>query len=175
MGDLLGGNVNRRDALLAAAAGVAGFGLMGSAASAQTPVAGGSALTDEVILAGLQAAGAKATEIGVPMVVAIIDRSGAMRGYLRQDGTRDLSAVLVPQKAYTAAMFAAPTSDLAERFGSDPVALASFMKVENVTLLGGGLPITAGGAPVGGIGAGGGSQDQDAEVAAAGLAAMGLE
>jgi len=174
MGELMGGSLNRRSALLAAAAGVAATGLIGSAANAQTPAASGGGLTDEAILAGLQAAAAKANELGIPMVIVITDRAGNMRGHLRQDGARDLSATLVPQKAWTAAMFGASTFDLADRFGSNPVALASFMKVENVTLLGGGLPIVAGDAPIGGIGAGGGTPEQDEEVAAAGLAAMGI-
>lgn len=174
MGELLNGSLNRRNALLAAAAGVAATGLIGSAASAQTPTASGGGLTEEAIVAGLQAASDKAKELGIPMIIVITDRTGNMRGYLRQEGARDLSATLVPQKAWTAAMFGAATADLAETFGSNPVALGSFLKVEHVTLLGGGLPIVANGAPIGGIGAGGGSQEQDTEVAAAGLAAMGI-
>lgn len=40
------------------------------------------------------------------------------------------------------------------------------------TLLGGGLPITTSGEVIGAIGVGGGSPDQDAQVAQAGLAAL---
>ncbi|MGH6644990.1 MAG: heme-binding protein, partial [Bradyrhizobium sp.] len=79
-----------------------------------------------------------------------------------------------PQKAYTAAAFGAPTADFATMAGSDPALLASLLKVENVTLLGGGLPIVSGGVPIGGIGASGGSTEQDIEVATAGLAALGF-
>lgn len=176
MTEVTGNGINRRQALFAAA-GVAAAGVVAggfSSASAQTPEAAGGTLSGDVVLAGLAGALAKATEIGVPSVVAIFDRAGTQLGFVRQEGALVVSNTFAPQKAYTAAAFGAPTADFAAMAGSDPALLASLLKVENLTLIGGGLPIIAGGVPIGGIGASGGSVEQDIEVAAAGLAALGF-
>lgn len=175
MTEVTGNGINRRQALFAAA-GVAAVGVAGSfsSASAQTPEAAGGTLSGDIVLAGLAGALAKATEIGVPSVVAIFDRAGTQLGFVRQEGALVVSNTFAPQKAYTAAAFGAPTADFAAMARSDPTLLASLMKVENVTLLGGGLPIIVDGVPIGGIGASGGSVEQDIEVATAGLAALGF-
>jgi uncharacterized protein GlcG (DUF336 family) len=47
------------------------------------------------------------------------------------------------------------------------------VRFERVTFLGGGYPISVGGVVIGGIGAGGGSAQQDMEVAEAALATLG--
>lgn len=173
MSEVTGNGINRRQALLAAAAGAAVIGGLNSA-SAQTPEApAATELTDDVVMTALHGALAKATEIGVPSVVAIYDRSGTQRGFFRQNGALTVSTTLAPQKSYTAAVFGAPTADFAANFSADPIAAASLLKLDNITLLGGGLPIVLGGVPVGGIGSSGGSVEQDVEVATAGLAAIG--
>ncbi len=139
-------SINRRQALLATAAGVAAASALGGAglANAQTPQAAANGLTEEAIMNGLHAALSKAREISVPSVVAITDHTGTLRGFFRQEGALVVSTTFAQQKAYTAAIFGAPTADLAASIGADPVVMASIMKIENVTLLGGGLPIIAG-------------------------------
>jgi uncharacterized protein GlcG (DUF336 family) len=169
-------SINRRQALLGTAAGLAVAGALGGlgAANAQTPQAAVSGLSEEAIMNGLHAALSKAREISVPSVIAITDAHGTLLAYFRQESAFQLSTTFAQQKAYTAAIFGAPTADLGKNIGANPVVLAAMMKLDNVTLLGGGLPIIAGGVPIGGIASSGGSEEQDAEVAAAGLAAMGL-
>jgi uncharacterized protein GlcG (DUF336 family) len=61
---------------------------------------------------------------------------------------------------------------LAESSAADPAFLASVSNIPNFTLIGGGYPIQDGDTVVGGIGVGGGSPDQDMEVAEAALAAV---
>jgi len=176
MSEVTGNGINRRQALLAAAAGAVATGVIGglNAASAQTPEApAATALTDDVVMTAIHGALAKATEIGVPSVIAVFDRSGTQRGFFRQDGALTISTTLAPQKSYTAAVFGASTADFAANFSSDPITAAALLKLDNITLLGGGLPIVLGGVPVGGIGSSGGSVEQDIEVATAGLAAIG--
>jgi uncharacterized protein GlcG (DUF336 family) len=75
-------------------------------------------------------------------------------------------------KAYTAAVRQAPTADLIANFRDNPAGMASFLAQPHMTLFGGGMPITVNGTMVGGVGASGGTADQDIEVAQAGLAAI---
>lgn len=167
--------VGRRHMLLAAGGAAALVGLTGTAqqASAQAPV---SADRASVSLAAaetlIEAAIAKAQEIGVPMAIAILDESGILKAFARMDGTSLASVDIVQAKAYTAAAFRAPTHVLAERNQADPARLASLTSLPRVTLLGGGFPITQGSTVIGGIGVGGGSPQQDIEVAQAALAAL---
>ncbi len=118
------------------------------------------------------AAMAKAQEIGVPMSVAIVDESGVLKAFARMDGNSLVSVELVQAKAFTAAAFRAPTHILADRNKDDPTRLASLTNTPHLTLLGGGYPIAHGNVVVGGIGAGGGSPEQDRMVAEAALAAL---
>jgi len=86
--------------------------------------------------------------------------------------TAHASVELVQAKAFTSAAFRIPTHVLAERNAADPTRVASLANFQNVTFLGGGYPISSGGVVVGGIGAGGGSAQQDMEVAEAALASL---
>ena len=116
------------------------------------------------------AAEQKAVEIGVPMHIVVVDVCGDVKASSRQDRNARAALVLAPLKAQTALAFRTPTAVLAERT-TDPVRAQSFLAA-GFTLLGGGLPIAgADGQVIGAIGVGGGSPEQDIEVAVAGLAA----
>jgi uncharacterized protein GlcG (DUF336 family) len=152
----------------------AGAGRATHTASAQTPISvPRESITLEAARALIDAAVAKAQEIGVPMAVAIVDESGVLKAFARMEGNSLASVELVQAKAFTAAAFRAPTHVLAERNLNDPTRVASLPNFERVTLLAGGYPIQSGGTVVGGIGAGGGSAQQDMQVAEAALAALG--
>jgi len=112
---------------------------------------------------------AKATEIGVPMSVAIVDESGVLKAFNRMDGAGTAGVDIVQNKAYTAASFRTPTQALAQRLQDQPTQIASFTTTPRVTLLPGGLPISVGGVVIGGIGVGGGTGEQDVLVAQAAL------
>jgi uncharacterized protein GlcG (DUF336 family) len=129
-----------------------------------------------VSLAGAQAlvaaAIAKAQEMNVPIAVAVVDDSGILKAFARMEGNSLASVELVQAKAFTAAAFRVPTHVLAERNAGDPTRVASLPSFDRITLLGGGYPITTGGVALGGIGVGGGSAQQDQEIAEAALAAI---
>lgn len=173
---------SRRQALLASA--IAGLGLAtgsigqeGAAAQDSTPAASAGTTARTVLsldgaMAALMAARAKADELGVPMVIVVVDDSGILKAFARMDGTGVASIDLATAKAYTSAAFRAATTDLAERVSQDPARLASFSNAPGVVLLGGGIPLKVGDAVVGGIGCGGGSPEQDAECAQAGADAL---
>ena len=106
---------------------------------------------------------------GVQIAVTVVDRGGHPQVVLRDVLAMDLTLAISKQKAYTALSFNTPTSQLAERF-SGPY---SVMKLEGLVASAGGLPITAGGALLGGIGVSGApSGVTDERCAQAGLDAI---
>lgn len=125
-------------------------------------------LTHAATLAMLQAAVAKAEEIGQPQCIVIVDASGETLVQFRMTGAKFLSLKSARAKARTAASIGAPSDAIPEQVGP---AIAAATEGD-VTRLGGGLPILADGAVVGGIGVGSGSPDQDIAVADAALAVL---
>jgi glc operon protein GlcG len=169
--------LTRRDALVAGAglAAVAG-GVATSAPAAAQPAA---AAAEPLQLASvslaqaqalLRAAEREARRIGVPMYVVVVDVCGDVKAASRQDGGPRAALVLAPLKAATALAFRTPTATLAERT-TDPIRAQSFLAA-GFTLLGGGVPVVDDGRVIGAVGVGGGSPEQDIQVAEAGLAAL---
>lgn len=162
----------------AALAGMAFGSNLAAAQDAATPAAGDGtistlALTVEGAMSVVQAALAKATEIGVPTVVVVLDASGIMKAMARMDGTPLSSNDLAHDKAFTAASFHGPTDQLGPALSADAATMASILKAPGITLLPGGVPLMAGDVQVGAVGCSGGSPDQDVECANAGAAALG--
>jgi uncharacterized protein GlcG (DUF336 family) len=122
----------------------------------------------------VEAAVAKADEIGVPMNVAVVDAGNNLTAFVRQDGAWLGSIDIAQSKAYTARAFDMSTADL----GAEAQPGKSLYGIEasndgNLIVFGGGIPLTDGDEVVGAIGVSGGSVDQDVEVAEAGVAAHG--
>lgn len=123
----------------------------------------------------IAAAAQKATEIGVPMVIAITDESGTLKAFRRMDGAALLSVELARDKAYTAVSFGIPTHAWFDFVKNDPPLLHGIVKTPRLIVFGGGYPLKDGGEVVGGIGISGGHYEQDMVVARAALAALGLD
>ena len=102
-----------------------------------------------------------------PMYVLVVDVCGDEKASRRMDGNGPASVTLVPIKARTAVSFRAATADLAART-TDPGRIAS-LTTAGFSLLGGGRPIMENGAVIGAVAVGGGTPEQDDEVAAAAL------
>ncbi len=128
-------------------------------------------LTHRAVMTMLEAAIAKADDIGQPQCIVIVDASGVPLGEIRMDGAKFLSRKSALAKARTAASIGAPSTEVPE-----PVqpAIAAATKGA-VTGLPGGLPIIHEKSVLGGIGVGSGSGEQDIAVANAALASVGLE
>ncbi|MBP2649307.1 MAG: ATP/cobalamin adenosyltransferase [Firmicutes bacterium] len=128
-------------------------------------------LLDKAKLA-VAVAQAKAKEIGVPMVVAIVDQGGNLVAEERMDGALLASLSLALDKAYTAAALRMSTEEAAvlAQPGKPLYGLPS-TGGGRMVVFGGGVPLTEGGVVVGGLGVSGGSVDEDVLVASAGLAA----
>ncbi|MDO9354081.1 MAG: heme-binding protein [Solirubrobacteraceae bacterium] len=120
----------------------------------------------------IEAASAKATEIGVPMNVAVVDAGNNLTAFHRQDGAWLGSIDIAQGKAYTARAFDMPTKDLAPE--AQPGGSLYGIEASNdgrIIVFAGGIPIADGDEVVGAIGVSGGTVDQDQEVAEAGVAA----
>jgi uncharacterized protein GlcG (DUF336 family) len=175
-------DVTRRAALRGAAGlalGAAGVAMAAASVSAQsaTPTAGASTVQTEMLTADgalkvVQAAWAKAREIGVPEVIAVVDTAGVLKAFIRMDGAYNASIDIAMDKAYTSASFHAPTADFGKAVSADASVMASILKAPHVNLLPGGLPLMSGKTLVGAIGCSGGSGDQDVQCAQAGVAAL---
>lgn len=121
----------------------------------------------------IAAAEDKARQIGVPMVIAVVDESGVLKAFSRMDGAALLSVKIAQDKAYTAVGFGMPSHGWYDFIKDDPpLAAGAPSGIERLVIFGGGYPIKVGDAMVGGIGVSGGHYSQDMEVAEAGLAVV---
>jgi uncharacterized protein GlcG (DUF336 family) len=134
-------------------------------------------LTLEVAERFLAAAKDKAQKEGWAMSVAIVDVAGYPIALARMDGARWLTAEVAQSKAFTAVTFRRPSAAVEELAKTRPQLFSSIASLVGRPLLlaGGGLPLIIGGELLGGVGASGGTEEQDVECARAGLAAIGAE
>jgi len=109
---------------------------------------------------------------GVNVAVTIVDRGGHPQVVLRDTLAMDLTLAISRQKAYTAMSFNTSTGDLEGRYKG----AYGVPKIDGVIVARGGLPITGGGAILGGIGVSGApSGELDEKCARAGLEAIAFE
>ena len=135
-----------------------------------------ASISSEAAHQAIAAAEAKATDIGAPMDIAIVDDSGVLKAFSRMDGAPLLSIQIAQDKAYTAAGFGMPTHGWHEFIKDDaPLAAGAPSGIDRLVIFGGGYPIKLDGQLVGAIGVSGGHYTQDQEVAEAGLRARGAE
>jgi glc operon protein GlcG len=125
-------------------------------------------LTHEGALHVLQAAVERATALGAPQCVAVVDDRGRLLAFLRMDGAKFLSIRTAQRKALTAADRRTATGGL-EPGHELQLALVTGGRLTNLK---GGLPIIVGGQVLGAVGVSSGSGEEDLEVARAGLAAI---
>ena len=109
----------------------------------------------------------RAAEIGVPMVLAVVDANGDLLQVRRMDGALIISVTLAPHKAYTAAIVRLPTEQLAAAAQPGQSLFGIDVNLPKMTLVGGGIPVLKNGVVVGAVGVSGGSVAQDVDVAKA--------
>ncbi|MGE5571237.1 MAG: GlcG/HbpS family heme-binding protein [Rhodospirillales bacterium] len=121
----------------------------------------------------IAAAEKKATEIGQPMNIAVVDEGGNLVSHVRMDGAWIGSINISINKAFTARAFDIATKDLAKF--SQPGGEFFGIHESNhgrIMVFAGGIPLRRDGKVVGGIGVSGGMGAQDQAVAEAGAAAF---
>lgn len=124
---------------------------------------------DAVRAASAALAAAEADGAGF-VSVSVVDRNGQLQAFVRGENAASHTISASRQKAYTAAAFGSPTSELAKRATGDNAGLKD---LPGTLFLAGAVPVKAGEASIGGIGVGGtpsGATDQ--EYAQAGLDAI---
>jgi uncharacterized protein GlcG (DUF336 family) len=117
---------------------------------------------------------AKAAELGVACNIVVLDAGAHLVASARIDGAA-LAAVETSQvKARTAVLFAQPTKDLAAAVQPGrPLFSIEAATREPLAFVPGGIPVTdQQGRVIGAVGAGGGTPDQDHQVAEAARAAL---
>jgi uncharacterized protein GlcG (DUF336 family) len=121
----------------------------------------------------IEAATAKAKEIGQPLNIAVVDTGTNLTAFARTDGAWLGSIDIAINKAFTAKAFDLSTQDLVKN--SQPGDQFFGIHVSNhtrVMIFAGGVPIKENGQVAGAVGVSGGSRVQDQTVAEAAVAAF---
>jgi uncharacterized protein GlcG (DUF336 family) len=118
----------------------------------------------------VDAAVAKAREIGVSENVVILDDGGNLKAFGRMDGAPIPTIEMAQNKAYTA-LLGVSTQDFFNFIQSDPSLLAGIPTLSRMAAWGGGFPVKVNGDVVGAIGVSGAPTVQnDVDCARAALA-----
>ena len=118
------------------------------------------------------AAQAEAQKNGWAVTIAIVDDGGHLLHLQRLDGAAPLSSHIAPAKAHTAAMGRRESRVYEEMINGGRVSFLSAPHVQG--LLEGGVPIMQNGQCLGAVGVSGVKSSEDAQIARAGIAALGL-
>jgi uncharacterized protein GlcG (DUF336 family) len=120
----------------------------------------------------IDAAAKKATEIGQPMDIAVVDAGGNLKAHVRMDGANIGSINIAINKAYTSIAFQCETAALQEATRPQgPIYGLSDAHGGRLVVFPGGIPLVRDGKIMGAIGVSTGSIEQDQEVATAGAGA----
>ena len=127
-------------------------------------------ISSELAQRMVNAAVAKAREIGVSENVAILDDGGNLKAFSRMDGAPIPTIEMAQNKAYTA-LLGVSTQEFFDFIQGDPSLLAGIPNLARVAAWGGGFPIKVNGEVVGAIGLSGAPTVQnDVDCARAALA-----
>ena len=112
----------------------------------------------------------KASQIGIPMCIAIVDESGQLVAFERMDGGKVTSSIIAQDKAFTAAGARKATHEYNAACQPGNLVFGIHTAIGGrLCVVGGGLPVTVDGEVVGGIGLSSGTPQQDMECAQAGI------
>ena len=121
----------------------------------------------------VQAALREADSLGIKVSVTVLDEAGILKAFARQDGAALFTVQSSQDKAFTAVGFGIPSHAWYPMIKDDPALLHGVPSaIERVVIFGGGIPIRVDGELVGAVGVGGGTHQQDRQVAEAGARAL---
>jgi glc operon protein GlcG len=107
-----------------------------------------------------------------PVVISIVDDGGHLMWLQRMDGAAPISSHIAPAKAKTAALGRRESKIYEDMINNGRVSFLSAPLIEG--MLEGGVPIVVEGQYVGAVGVSGVKSSEDAMIAKAGIAALGL-
>jgi len=120
----------------------------------------------------IEAAFREADSLGIKVAVTVVDESGGLKAFGRQDGAALINTRSSQSKAHTAVGFGLPTRAWYPMIKDDPAVLHGVVGALDVVIFGGGVPLKVDGHLVGAVGVGGGSHEQDHQVAEAATRAI---
>jgi uncharacterized protein GlcG (DUF336 family) len=132
-------------------------------------------MTLEEVRKMLQAANRRAVAVCKPSTIAIVDFGGHLRGLERPEGGRIANVDIATKKAWTAIAFKRPTEMVRAMTLPDGPAYGLQHTDPHICIVAGGFPIVENGAYLGGIGASGGTLEEDIACCIDGLAAAGFD
>jgi uncharacterized protein GlcG (DUF336 family) len=124
----------------------------------------------------VEAALEEARSLGLAVTVAVCDESGVLKAFTRMDGSALANVQSSQDKAYTAVAIGIASHQWYPMIKDDPALLHGVVgAIDRLVIFGGGVPIKVDGHLAGGIGVGGGSHEQDRQVAEAAVKALAAE
>ena len=133
-------------------------------------------LTTEAILALLNAAVARAQALDVRVHIAVCDSAARRVGFISMDGALPIAAITGERKAFTSANMNMSTGQWETYVNSlKPGEQKIVDAIEGYVAARGGFPVRQGGMLLGSIGVSGASQEIDADIGHAALAAIEAE
>jgi uncharacterized protein GlcG (DUF336 family) len=129
-------------------------------------------LTLEDVRSVAQAAEAEAQKNNWAVTIAVTDEGGHLLWLQRLDGAPPVSAHIAPGKARTAALGRRESRVYEEIINQGRTSFLSAPTIDS--MLEGGVPIMAQGHCIGAVGVSGVKSTEDAQIAKAGIAALGL-
>ena len=118
------------------------------------------------------AAAAEALKNNWAVSIAIVDAGGHLLHFARMDGAAPVSSHIAPAKANTAALGQRETKGYEDVINGGRTSFLSAPTIKG--MLEGGVPIMKDGFCLGAVGVSGVKSNEDAQVAKAGIAALGL-
>lgn len=139
-----------------------------------SPAFSANTITSSSALEIVREAIAAADALGLAATVAVCDAHGTLKALARMDGAPLMSVEVAQDKAYTAVGFGMRSDQWYEILRQDEPLRLGASSIRRLVPFGGGFPIDAGGAVIGGLGISGGHYAQDMQIAEAALRAVGL-
>ena len=115
----------------------------------------------------LDAGTTRATEIGQPMNIAVVDAGAHLLAFVRMDGAILASIDISVGKAATSVLMNMPTGELYDLAQPGAPLYGIEATNGNLVVFGGGIPLVVDDEVVGAVGVSGGSVEQDVDVAEA--------
>lgn len=129
-------------------------------------------LSDSDVRKILDAAQHCANQNNWAVTIAVADDGGHLLGLLRLDGAPPVSAHIAPAKAHTSALGRRESKGYEDVINNGRTSFLSVPTIQG--MLEGGVPIMVDGQVVGAVGVSGVKSNEDAQIAMAGIAALGL-
>jgi glc operon protein GlcG len=105
------------------------------------------------------------------VVISIVDDGGHLLWLQRMDGTAPISSQIAPQKAKTAALGRRESKIYEDMINNGRMSFLSAPELQG--MLEGGVPVVVDGHTIGAVGVSGVKSTEDAQIAKAGIAALG--